>query len=120
MLKRLAYSWQHFLKAWTYTAKGLYAAVRKEEAFRQELVVLAVIIPLAFVVGESFLEYAVLIAVWLFVIACELLNSAIETLTDRVSKEHHKLAGRAKDYGSASVFVAIIGAALIWLAAIIT
>ena len=120
MIKHFVYSWQHFLKAWTYTAKGLYAAVRKEEAFRQELVVVVILIPLAFVVGNSLLEYAVLIASWLFVIACELLNSAIETLTDRVSKEHHKLAGRAKDYGSASVFVAIIGAALIWFAAVIT
>jgi diacylglycerol kinase (ATP) len=100
------------------TWNGLLAATRTEEAFRQELIVLALAVPLAFFVGSETWKPLTLIAVLLMVLIVELLNTAIEKLSDFVTPAHDERIGRIKDMGSAAVGIAIIAAALIWLQAV--
>jgi len=103
------------LKALGWSLQGLKAAWLHESSFRLEVVLAAVLIPLALLLGDGGLEKAVLIITVLMVLALELLNSAIEAVIERYGPEHHELAGRAKDMGSAAVFVALIGTAAAWL-----
>jgi diacylglycerol kinase (ATP) len=119
MISRLVYAIKHFGKAFIFTCKGLGTAFRREEAFRQEVLVLIVVVPLGIILGDSGVERALLIGSWIFVLAIELTNSAIESTVDRISREHNKLSGRAKDYGSAAVFCSIIAACVIWLCILI-
>ncbi|UOD50807.1 diacylglycerol kinase [Orrella daihaiensis] len=102
-----------------YSYKGLKAAVRYEAAFRQELVLAVVLAPCAFWLGRNPGEVILLIGVVLMVLIVELLNSAIEALADAVSLESHPLLGRAKDLGSAAVFVAFTTAFLVWASLIV-
>ena len=102
------------IKACGYSLAGLKAAWREEAAFRQESVLMIVMLPLAFWLGESVLEQMLLIAVCVLVVIVELMNSAIEAVVDRVSDEHHVLSGRAKDMGSAAVFVSIALVVFVW------
>lgn len=97
-----------------YSMQGLSAAVRHESAFRQELLLLAVLTPFAFWLGATALHTGLLIGVLLFVLIVELMNSAIEALADSISLEHHPLLGRAKDLGSAAVLLALLLAILTW------
>lgn len=97
-----------------YSWKGLRAAFTHESAFRQEVLLLAVMAPLALWLGEDGIDYALLIGSLLLVLIVELLNSAVEAVVDRIGHEHHELAGRAKDIGSAAVFVALANTALVW------
>jgi diacylglycerol kinase (ATP) len=103
------------VKAGQYSWQGFRAAYKHEEAFRQEVWVLLVAVPLALWLGESSVEKALMIGSILFLLIVELLNSAIEAVVDRTGMEKHKLAGRAKDMGSAAVTVAILNVILIWL-----
>jgi diacylglycerol kinase (ATP) len=109
---------ERLLRATVNTWNGLIAATRSEEAFRQELVVLALAIPLAFVVSGGGIHALTLIAVLLMVLVVELLNTAIEKLSDFITPAHDERIGRIKDMGSAAVGLAIIAAGLIWLQAI--
>ena len=102
------------LNAAGYSLEGLAAAARYEDAFRQELILFAVLAPLALWLGKSGLERALLIGCLLLVLIVELLNSAIEAAVDRISFENHRLAKRAKDIGSAAVMLSLVNAALIW------
>ena len=102
------------IKACGYSMAGLKAAWREEAAFRQESVLMIVMLPLAFWLGESVLEQMILIAVCVLVVIVELMNSAIEAVVDRISDEHHVLSGRAKDMGSAAVFVSILLVVFVW------
>jgi diacylglycerol kinase (ATP) len=97
-----------------YSMAGLSAAFRYEVAFRQELFLCFLLIPVALWLGETALEKAVMILVCLLVPVFELLNSAIEAVVDRISDEHHPLAGRAKDIGSAVVFISLINVVVVW------
>ena len=97
-----------------YSIAGLRAAWRGEAAFRQELILCMVMIPSAFWVGDSAVERALLIGVCLLVIVVELLNSAIEALVDRVGTDRHELSGRAKDLGSAAVFISLGLTVICW------
>ena len=97
-----------------YSWKGFRAAFKHEAAFRQELFLLLILAPLALWFGDNGIDYALLIGSLLLVLITELLNSAIEEVVDRIGPEHHKLAGRAKDIGSAAVFVALVNVALVW------
>ena len=99
---------------------GLAAACRHEAAFRQELLLCAVLIPLAFWLGDSATERALLISSLLIVLIAELLNSGIEAAIDRIGIERHPLSGRAKDLGSAAVFVAILNSTVVWLLIILS
>jgi diacylglycerol kinase (ATP) len=94
---------------------GLAGAVRGEDAFRQELVLAAILVPLAFWVGRSGCERALLIGSVLLVLIVELVNSAIEATVDRISLEIHPLAKRAKDLASAAVLLALVCAGATWL-----
>ena len=106
------------LRATVNTWKGLVAAARSEEAFRQELVALLIAIPLAFFVAEQAWKRFALIGVLLLLLAVELLNTAIEKLADRLTTDHDPQIGRVKDMGSAAVGVALVMAGLFWLFAI--
>ena len=93
---------------------GLAEAIRCEDAFRQELALAAVLVPLAFWAGDGAVQRALLIASLLLVLVVELLSSAVEATVDRISFEDHRLAKRAKDIGSAAVLVALVNALCIW------
>ncbi len=105
---------KRIINAFGYSMKGLRAAFKHESAFRQETALLVVLLPLAIFLGQNIVDYSLLIGSLLLVIIVELLNSAVEAVVDRVGDEHHKLAGRAKDIGSAAVFVALVNVAVIW------
>jgi diacylglycerol kinase (ATP) len=96
------------------TWRGLAAAWRREEAFRQECLLALIVVPLAIWIGESGIERALLIGPMFIVLAVELVNSAIETTVDRIGVERHPLSGIAKELGSAAVFIAFALLALTW------
>ena len=94
---------------------GLKAAYNHEQAFRQELLLCIVMVPLGIWLGNSGVERALLAGSLLLVLIVELLNSSIEAVVDRVGIEHHELSGRAKDLGSAAVWMALVNVAVIWM-----
>lgn len=102
------------IRATGYSYAGLRAAFRHEAAFRQELGFAVVLAPLAFFVGRDALEISLLLSTLALVLIVELLNSAIETLVDRVGPEYHDLSGRAKDMGSAAVMLSLGLVLVVW------
>jgi len=106
-IKRLA-------NAFTYSVAGTLAAFKHEDAFRQEVILSTVLIPLAIYLGQTAIEQALMIASILLIIIVELLNSSVEATVDRISVKRHKLSKRAKDIGSAAVFFSLVNAAVIW------
>ncbi len=98
-----------------YSFEGLKAAYRHEDAFRQEVWLALVLIPVALFLPASGTGKALMIASVLVVLIVELLNSAVEATVDRVSLENHRLAKRAKDIGSAAVLFSLINVAVVWL-----
>jgi diacylglycerol kinase (ATP) len=105
---------QRLWNALGYSLQGIASAFRHEDAFRQECLAAAVLIPAAFFVPAGGMEKALMIASVLLVLIVELLNSAVEAAVDRVSLENHLLAKRAKDIGSAAVFLSLINVAVVW------
>lgn len=101
-----------------YSAKGLRAAFVHEAAFRQELLLCAVLIPLACWLDVNAIERMLLISSLLLVLIVELLNSAIEAVVDRIGPEQHQLSGRAKDLGSAAVLIALLLTLYLWSSAL--
>lgn len=99
-----------------WSVQGLRAAWLHESSFRLEVVIALVFAPLGLLLGETGVERALLAVSVLLVLPVELLNSAIEAVIERYGPEHHELAGRAKDMGSAAVFLTLAGTALTWLA----
>ncbi|MCY1398179.1 Diacylglycerol kinase [compost metagenome] len=102
------------LNATGYSFDGLRAAFTGEAAFRQLVMLNAVLIPVAFLLDVSRVERAILIAVCLLALIVELLNSAIEAAIDRISLDRHPLSKNAKDMGSAAQFVALSMIGLVW------
>jgi diacylglycerol kinase (ATP) len=98
-----------------YSFDGLKAAYRHEDAFRQEMWLAVVLVPLALFMPASGIGKALMVASVLLVLVVELLNSAIEATVDRVSLEHHRLAKRAKDIGSAAVLISLVNVVVVWL-----
>lgn len=98
-----------------YSWQGLTAAFKYEAAFRQELFLTIILIPVALWFGKSGTEMALLIGSLFLVLIVEVLNSAIEAVVDRFGPELHELSGRAKDTGSAAVFLALTNVVVIWL-----
>jgi len=98
-----------------YSIRGLAHAVRVESAFRQELIGAAVLLPLALFLALPPLETVALIGSVVLVLIVELVNSSIEAAIDRISFDHHRLSGRAKDLGSAAVFLALLWCAITWV-----
>ena len=102
------------LNAFRYSMAGLAAAYRNEDAFRQEVWLAVILIPLALFVPVGVIGKALMVASVLLVVIVELINSALEATVDRISLEHHHLAKRAKDIGSAAVFVALVNVVAVW------
>lgn len=94
--------------------QGLTAAYRNEEAFRQEVLLCLILLPVACWLGHTNVERALLAGSLLLLLVVELLNTAVEVVVNRISSEHHALSGLAKDLGSAAVTMTICTAALIW------
>jgi diacylglycerol kinase (ATP) len=101
--------------AFQYSLAGLRAAFRHEDAFRQECLLAAVLLPVAVFLPLPGTSKALLIACVLLVLVVELMNSAVEAVVDRVSLEHHRLAKRAKDIGSAAVLIALLNLTVVWV-----
>lgn len=102
------------LKAALWSWQGLRAAWLHESSFRLEVCLFVLLTPLAWWLGGTPMERALLIGSMLLVISIELLNSAIEAVIERYGPEYHELAGRAKDMGSAAVFVLMMNVLLCW------
>jgi diacylglycerol kinase (ATP) len=103
------------LAAARYSLAGFAAAARHEDAFRQELILAAVLAPLGLWLGRDGVERALLVGSLLLVLIVELINSGIEATVDRVSLDDHRLAKRAKDLGSAAVMLSLATAGAVWL-----
>ena len=95
---------------------GLIFAFKEESAFRQELVLLVILSPIALLLPVGLVEKALMICSLIMVLVIELLNSSVEAAIDRISFEHHDLSKRAKDFGSAAVMLALLIALIIWVA----
>lgn len=102
-----------------YSMKGLKAAWINEAAFRQEVILTLIFTCVAFILPIDHIERILLISSLLLVVIVELMNSAVEAVVDRISDEWHELSGRAKDIGSAAVFVALALALLVWVSVIV-
>ena len=100
--------------AFSYSLAGLRAAYRHEDAFRQEMWLAVVLIPVALLTPASGIGKALMIASLLLVLIVELLNSAIEAAIDRISLDQHRLSKRAKDIGSAAVLIALFNVLSVW------
>ena len=109
--KGLTRAWHAAKNSWC----GVVYAFKEESAFRQELTLLIICIPIALFLNVSILEKVALICSIIMVLVVELLNSSVEAAIDRISFEHHDLSKRAKDFGSAAVMLALLVAVLIWL-----
>ena len=106
---------RRLFNALRWTVRGLKSTYRHEEAFRQEVLLVLVMAPLGLWLGQDGVERALLVGPLLIVLIVELLNSAVESVVDRISTDQHKLSGRAKDQGSAAVFVSLALVALCWI-----
>ncbi len=111
---------RRLINALHYTRAGIAAAWRTQEAFRQEVLLGVVLMPLAMWLGGGVVERVLLSGSLLLVLIVELLNSGIEAVVDRIGPEHHELAGRAKDMGSAAVFLALVNVVMIWTIVLLT
>jgi diacylglycerol kinase (ATP) len=106
---------RRLLNATRFTLRGLAAAFRNEEAFRLEVLLALGLIPSALIVPVSGTAKALMVASVLLVLIVELLNSALEATVDRISLDEHPLAERAKDIGSAAVFLSLVNVGAVWL-----
>ena len=111
---------RRLINAFGYSMNGLATAFRVEDAFRQEVLLAAVLIPLALWLELSGIERAMLIASVMLVLVVELLNSAVEATVDRVSLDSHSLAKRAKDIGSAAVMLSLLNLFAVWALVLLT
>ena len=105
---------KRIILATRFSAQGIASAWKHEAAFRQELAAAIVLTPVAIWLGRDAMELLMLLVSLVLVLIVELLNSAIEATVDRISDQHHDLAGRAKDMGSAAVFFSLVVAAAVW------
>jgi diacylglycerol kinase (ATP) len=105
---------RRLLDATGYSAKGIRACWQNEAAFRQEVLLILVLLPLSFVVANSIEQWLLLVIPLLVLLVVELLNSAIENVVDRIGHELHELSGQAKDMGSAAVLICLVLIFVAW------
>lgn len=105
---------KRIVNAFHFSIHGFRACFRTEEAFRQEIVLAALMIPGSFLLGDTVVEYILLIGSVFLVLIVELLNTAVERAIDRISFEKHELSREAKDMGSTAVFLSLILTGLVW------
>ena len=110
---------KRIINAIGYSYAGLIAAFKNEAAFRQELLLVVILLPVAYWFGEGIIEKVLLTSSLLLILIVELINSAIESAIDRIGSEQHELSGRAKDIGSAAVFIVLLNALVIWVSLLI-
>ena len=106
-----------FVRLWNalgYSRDGLAAAWKNEAAFREEVLLAVIAIPLALFLGKTGVDRSILIGSIILILIVEILNSAIEAVVDKASPEKHELAKRAKDMGSAAVLFSLINAGIVW------
>lgn len=106
-------------RAFFHSLDGLVSAVRHEAAFRQEMILASLMIPVSFFLKVPLMHHLVLVCSVLLVLIVELLNSAIETVVDDISLSNRPLAKRAKDIGSAAVFISMLNCLICWLSVIV-
>jgi diacylglycerol kinase (ATP) len=106
---------RRLFNAFFYSLSGLRLAFRHESAFRQEIALATVLIPLACALSVGPIERVLLIASVLLVLVVELLNSSVEAAVDRIGLDTHRLSKRAKDLGSAAVLIALTALAMVWV-----
>lgn len=104
----------HIINALIWSMAGIKAAWKHELAFRAQVFVIAIMLPIGFWLGRTAVEWALLFGSCMLVLITELLNSALETIVDRVGLEPHELSGRAKDLGSAAAFFSMMTAVVVW------
>ena len=105
---------RHIVNALIWSMAGIKAAWKHELAFRAQVVVIAIMLPIGFWLGRTAVEWVLLLGSCMLVLITELLNSALETIVDRVGLEPHELSGRAKDLGSAAAFFSMLTAVAVW------
>ena len=105
---------RHIQNAVIYSIAGFKAAWKNEMAFRIEVIVIALMMPIGAWIGETAVEWALLIGSGLLILITELLNSAVENVVDRIGTEHHILSKQAKDLGSAAAAVSMLAAVTVW------
>jgi diacylglycerol kinase (ATP) len=110
---------RRLINAAGYSLHGFGSAYRHEDAFRQEVLLAAILVPIPFLLDVSGVGRALMIASVLLVLIVELLNSAIEAAVDRISLDRHRLSKRAKDIGSAAVFLSLVNVVIVWALVII-
>ncbi len=103
------------INALGYSRDGLRAAWQNEAAFREEILLAAITIPLALVLAKTGVDRALMIGSIILILIVEILNSAVEAVVDKASPEKNELAKRAKDMGSAAVLLSLLNAVLVWL-----
>ena len=106
---------RHILDATRFSIQGIKATAKSEAAFRQELFIAAILIPLSCILPVQSMNRILMIVSLLLILLVELLNSALESIVDMVSPDYHELAGKAKDCGSAAVMLSLFIAGVIWL-----
>ncbi len=109
--------WRRVVRATGHSTRGLRDAWKFESAFRQEIVLFLLVLPLGAWLGRTWVERVLLIGTFVLVLIVELLNSAVESTVDRISMDHHELSGRAKDLGSAAVMVSLLLCGAVWASA---
>ena len=119
MNKNNIFNFKRILQAFKYSISGLIATFQSEPAFRQEVFLAVILIPVALLINVAPVYKELMISSIFLILICELANTAIEAIVDRISIEHHTLSKKAKDVGSTMVFIAFINAILIWLIALI-
>jgi len=118
-VKNEATGFARLISAARFSRQGFIAAYRSEAAFRQEIWLACVLLPLSFLLADTPLEWIVLVTPVLLLLVVELLNTGIEAVVDRCGEEHHTLSGFAKDVGSCAVLITILLLILSWLAVLI-
>ncbi len=105
---------KRLIKAFGFSMQGLSAAFKNEAAFRQEIYLSIILIPMGFYLGKTGIERTLLVSVIILVLIIELINSGMEAIVDRFGDEQHELSGRAKDVASAAVLIALVNVLLVW------
>lgn len=113
-MKNEATGLARLISATRFSIAGLKATFQSEQAFRQEVIVFFLLVPLAIIIADNSIEFALLSASILLLLIVELLNTGIEHVVDRIGADYHELSGKAKDAGSAAVLLTVLFVLIIW------
>jgi diacylglycerol kinase (ATP) len=114
MANKNYYGVARIYRAFCWSMAGIRSAIKHEAAFRQELIFFIILLPVGLFLGQTGSEKALLVGTLFLVLIVELLNSGLEAVVDRIGLENHELSGRAKDLGSAAVFLSLVNVICVW------